>query len=239
MSIKASVRANRYLSSFQAHVEVSSSETEIEGEVCPICKTELKDDDDGGISKLQHRGADTINAFSRKRGRDDVVAQVGQRVHRYCRRTWIDLDEVRRQSQRTVPPVERKSAPVSLGSYNSKMDCLFCEQTVVKGIHDYDEHTPEVKTCSFPETVLAVCEKRADDWAVAVKDRIQSLGSDLRAVAFVYHIKCIVNFRVGRLIPYEFRAESASKQEREDRPRNNDQQQAVLRTCQYLEDIAL
>ena len=150
------------------------------------------------------------------------------------------------QSQGTVPPVERESAPVSLGPCNSKMDCLFCDQTVVQSIHGHHEPTSEVKTCSLPETMLAICEKRADDWAAAVKDRIQSLGSDLRAAAFVYHVKCIVNFQVGQDIPLEFRAESASKQERAAqsaskqeraaRCRNRDRQKAVLRMCEYLED---
>ena len=95
----------------------------------------------------------------------------------------------------------------------------------------------EVKTRSLPEAVLGFCEKRADDWAVAVKNRIRSLESDLHAGAFVYHIKCIVNFRVGRVIPARFRAESTSKQETTTRQRDEDCQQAFLKRCQYLEDI--
>ena len=223
------------LSSFQVHVEVSSSEIETEGEVCPICKTGLKYENDRSITKLRQRGADTINAFSRKRGRDDVAVRAGQGVHSFCKNTWTNLN-VLSQSQRPVPRVERKGAPGSLGPYNSKMDCLFCGQTVDKDIHGHDEPTSEVKTGSLPENVLAVCEKRADDWAVAVKDRIRSLGSDLRAAACVYHIKCIVNFRRGRLIPVEFRPESASQQEGAAQQRNKDGQQDFLRMCQYLED---
>ena len=231
-SIKASVRANRYLFSFQAHVEVSSSEIETEGEVCPICKTELKDENDRSISKLFLKGADIINAFSRKRGRDDVVVRAGQRVHIWCKNAWTNL-KVLSQCQRTVPPAEGKGAPLSLGPYNSKMDCLVCGQTVVKGFHGHDEPSNEVKTFSLPETVLAVCEKRADEWAVAIKDQSQFLGSDLPPAVFVYHIKCIENFRVGRHIPMEFRPESASKQERAARQRKKDRQQASLRMCQY------
>ena len=234
MSIKASLRAKISLSSFQAHVEVSSSEIESEGDVCPICKTELNYENDRSISKLRQRGAETINAFSRKRGRDDVVVRAGQRVHNFCRQTWINLDELVNQMKRTVPREKRKYAPVILGPYNSEMDCLFCGQAVVKGIPGH-ESTSEVETCPLPETLLAVCEKRADDWAVAVKDRIQSLGNDLHAAPFLYHTKCIVNFRIGRLIPMEFRAESASKQEKAARQRNKDGQQAILRMCQYLE----
>ena len=229
------MRVSGRFSSFQVHVEMSSSDIETEGEVCPICETELKDENDRSIATLGQKGADTINAFSRKRGRDDVVAQAGQRVHIPCRKSWIDLNKIS-QSQRTVDRVKRKYASVSLGPFNSKMDCLFCGQTVVKGIHGHDESAIEVKTCSTPETLLAVCEKRADDWAVAVKDRIQSLGSDLHAAVCVYHVKCIVNFRIGRLIPVEFRAKSASKQETAARQRNMDRQQAFLRMCQYLED---
>ena len=216
MSIKASVRANGYLSSFQAHVEVSSSETEMEGEVCPICERELKDENDSSIAKLFQKGADLVNAFSRKRGRDDVVVRAGQRVHIFCKNSWTNSN-VLSQSQRTVLTVESEGAPVSLGPLNSKMDCLFCGQTVVKGIHGH-----EVKICSRPETVLAVCERCADNWAVAVKDRIQSLGSDPRAAACLYHKKCIVNFRCGWFIPVEFRAKPASRQQRATRQRNKD-----------------
>ena len=212
-------------------------------EVCPLCKEEFKDDEFTGDSvRLLQKGADTINESSRKRGQNDVIVRVGQRVHCSCRSYWTHPEKIERalrQSQEIVPPVERKSAPVSLGPYNSQMDCLFCRQTVVKGIHGHDEPTSEVKTCSLPETVLAICEKRVDDWAVAVKDRIQSLGSDPRPAAFVYHMECIANFRIGQDIPGEFRTEPASKQTRADQGRNKDQQLDFLRMCQYLEDIEL
>ena len=64
--IKASLRANGYLSSFQAHVEASSGETETGGGVCRICKTELKFENDRSLAKLCQKGTDTISAFSRK-----------------------------------------------------------------------------------------------------------------------------------------------------------------------------
>ena len=200
----------------------------------------MKDENDGSISKLRQKGADTVNESSRKRGHNDVVVRVGQRVHNLCRSYWTNPRTIKRDvslSQGTFPLVERKSAPVSLGPYNSKMDCLFCGQSVVQGIHVHDEPTSDIKISSLPETMLALCEKRADDWAVAVKDRIQSLGSDLLAVAFEYHVKCIINFRVGRGdIPGEFREDPASKPKTGSQCRNEDRQPTFLRMCQYFKD---
>ena len=58
-------------------------------EVCPICKEEFRVKNfDRNIIKLSQKSADRINESSRKRGQNDVVVRVGQRVHNYCRGYW-------------------------------------------------------------------------------------------------------------------------------------------------------
>lgn len=219
---------------------MNPSDTEVEVEVCPICKKEFDDGDDRHISKLFKKGIDTINESSRKRGREDVVAKAGQRVHKQCRNTWTnekDIKGVLNQGQGTGSPIKRKSPRVSMGPYSNKKDCLFCGQQIAKGSHGHDDPASQVLTKSSPQTLLGHCEERSDDWAFIVKGRILYFGNDLRAPDCVYHKQCSINFRTGRDIPEQFRVGPATirKRKRPGRPTNEDQEQAFLKLCVYLE----
>ena len=217
---------------------MNPSDTEVEVQVCPICKKELEDGDDRQTSQLFKKGADTINDSSRKRGREDIVAKPGQRVHKQCRNIWTNEKDIKRvinQGQGTGSPIKRKSLRVSMGSCNNKTNCFFCGQHIAKGSHGHDEPASQVLTKSFPEAVLAHCEERSDDWAFTVKGRIIYFGNDLRAPDCVYHKQCSINFRTGRDIPEQFRTGPVTKRKRPGRPKNGDQEQAFLKMCEYLQ----
>ena len=118
--------------------KMNPDDTEVELEVCPICKKEFKDADNRYVSKLFKKGADTINQSSKKRGREDVFAKPGQNVHKQCRNTWTNEKEINRmlkQGQGTGSPLKRKSPRISMGPYNNIKDCLFCGQQITKGSH--------------------------------------------------------------------------------------------------------
>lgn len=215
-----------------------SSASDPEQDICPICKKEFEYEDHLVTSKLFQKGAYSINESSRKRGRHDVVARAGQKVHKKCRKDWTSEKDIKRTSKRdsdSPSPIKKKSPRISLGPYNSKKDCLFCSQEVIRNNHGHDDIASQVQTNSFCETILAHCHKRLDDWAFIVKGRIEYFAKDLYAPECIYHQQCSSNFRNGRDIPEQFRTEPQAKRKKTGRPKNEKQQQAFLRVCDYLE----
>lgn len=100
----------------------------------------------------------------------------------------------------------------------------------------HDERSSEVHTSCFPETILKHCQKRSDDWAYSVQGRIECFGKDLHAFDCIYHNLCSTYFRNGQDMPEKFRSEPRRKPKQVGRPTNEDQRQAFLRVCDYLED---
>ena len=126
---------------------------------------------------------------------------------------------------------------VSTGCYNCRTDCLFCGCTITRDfIHGCGDNVSEVKTDVFPQTVLSHCEERFDDWSFTVKGRIECFAKDLHAADCIYDQQCSVNFRSDRDIPEQFRTELVTKCKKPGMPQNEDQQQAFLRVCGYLEE---
>ena len=59
------------------------------------------------------------------------------------------------------------------------------------------------------KTILQICEKRNDLWALSVKSRI-AYANDLHAVDAVYHTLCDSAFRNGKSFPKKSKNESSS-----------------------------
>jgi len=91
--------------------------------------------------------------------------------------------------------------------------------------HGHDVPANEVQTDSFSQTVLGHCENQADEWAFTVKGRIEYFGNDLLAA----------DCRTGRNIPEQLKTGSWAKRKSLGQPKNEDQQRAFLRMCEYLE----
>ena len=207
-------------------------------ETCPICKKDINEGNPSNICKLFKKGADKINESSRKRSRDDVVVAEGLRVHKDCRKWYTNEGDIQRTLKRgrEPSPPRKKSVRVSIGPFNCRTDCLFCGRTVVRDTHGRSDNVSEVKTDSFPQSILACCEKRSDDWSFTVKGRIEYFAGDLHAAECIYHPQCSVNFRSGLDIPMDFKGEPLRNCRNTGRPVNEDQQQAFLRVCAYLEE---
>ena len=113
----------------------------------------IDDENNGEIVKFFKKIAATINELSRKRDREDVAARAGQTVHKMCRHTWTNVNNITKSLRREGSPKQKRSAPcasVMTGLYNNKTDCLFCGQYIVKEKHGHDLSANEVKTSSFP-----------------------------------------------------------------------------------------
>lgn len=214
------------------------SDSEAEEDTCPICRKGFEEGNDT-VSTIGEKGADTINESSRQRGRDDVLARSGQRVHKKCRSRWTNVKDIQQTLKRTAEstsPIKKKSRRVSSGPYEPKKDCLFCGREVIKGTHGHDESCSEVHTDTFPQTILKCCNERSDDWSFTVKGRIEYFAKDLHANECVYHQICSTYFRKGQDMPDQFCSEpNKAKRKKVGRPTNEDQQQAFLRVCDYLE----
>lgn len=134
-----------------------------EDDTCPICQKGF-DDVDKDVSKLFQKGADKINESSRKRGRDDVVARPGQRIHQVCRKKWTNDKEIKQtlkgSSAESSSPIKKRSIRVSIGPYDPRKDCLFCGLEIVKyGGHGHDDGASEVKTDSCAHSILQHCNE--------------------------------------------------------------------------------
>lgn len=135
------------------------------------------------------------------------------------------------ESKQTVGSVLFLERLASLGSQVGGHRQL-CYSVPSAGYDDYSC----VRTDTFVAKILAQCEKRTDEWASAVKGRIEYFCRDLHAADSLYHHSCDINFRTGREVPMHHRAGSSSKQRKVGHPKNSDQEQAFLRMCYYLEE---
>lgn len=208
-------------------------------ETCPFCQKEFGNEE---TSVIGQKGADGINNASWKRG-DNLTVAPKTRVHKSCRANYInpnyiDLHKKTNQLDCT-PSVVKRSARASVGPYDSKTDCLYCGNKVVKfqfGVKNGDCGC--VKTDCFADTILSICKIRADEWAFTVQGRIEYYGGDLHAADCLYHRSCDIHFRTFRDIPMQHRSgPSENKLSRKlGRPRDTDQEEAFLRMCAFFED---
>ncbi|KAG1662657.1 Villin-1 [Nymphon striatum] len=61
------------------------------------------------------------------------------------------------------------------------------------------------------------------------------IRQDLHAADCIYHHSCSINFRTDRDVPQQYRSCPPRKRRKSRRPRNQDQEQAFLEMCFYLE----
>lgn len=207
-------------------------------ESCPFCQKALGGEE---ATLIGQKGAEGINAASRERG-DDIVVVAGIHVHASCRKNYVNKKNIATEVKRTTcsgGPSVKRSARVSLGPFNSRSDCVFCGYDVLRSspkckVAD-KPFSSFVKTDTFVTTILEYCNSRNDEWSVPVKGRIEYYMRDLHAADCLYHHSCDVNFRTGRDIPLQYQTEPIGKRKKVGRPTNDDQEQAFLKTCEYLE----
>ncbi len=180
--------------------------------------------------EVHQKGADGINNASVQKG-NNVHISAGEIVHSKCRQTYINKKDIKIQQENKAEPPKR-SARVATGPFNSQTDCLFCGTTITHGSKD----TSSVKTDTLAESILECCDNRADQWAFTVKGRIEYYGRDLHAADCVYHHLCSSSFRNGYNIPIQFQKDPEAKRRKSGRPKNEDQEQAFMKVCTYLEN---
>ena len=86
-----------------------------------------------------------------------------------------------------------------------------------------------VRTKNFQINIEKICRERNDSWSTNVLSRIQFV-QDLHAADTVYHQKCSVNFRTGKILP----SPTPNKKKTTGRPPKQDVQIAFQKTMDYL-----
>jgi len=126
----------------------------------------------------------------------------------------------------------------STGSYDLKIDCLFCGTPVDWSRKHCRWNEPiQVRTIEFTDNVKKGCKKRCDEWSYIVLGRVESILSDLHAADCVYHRSCSVNFQNGKQILQVYETDPVlCKKWKIGRPENEEQRLAFLLTCSYLEE---
>lgn len=94
----------------------------------------------------------------------------------------------------------------------------------------------QVKTIGIKDSILRICQERADSWSDAVKARILHVH-DLHAADAVYHQTCSVNFRTKKQMPaaHEFAVKDV-KRPKLGRPQDDKRAEAFLEVARYLQD---
>ncbi|MCP3852917.1 MAG: hypothetical protein GY694_22215, partial [Gammaproteobacteria bacterium] len=193
---------------------------------CPICNEDIYND--GKISKITEKGAEGINIASRRRG-NDIVVEAGVNVHIACRKRYTDTRDIEKKEGADPPINLKKRTRNTESSFKNKTDCFFCGVTITPDSSDYSE----VKTHTFADSIKTFCLTRCDDWATAVKGRMEYYCGDLYAAGCIYHHACDINFRTYRDVPQQYSGCSSKKQRKTGRPRNEDQEQA------FFENVSL
>ena len=97
------------------------------------------------------------------------------------------------------------------------------------------EQYSSVRTHTFTKTILQHCDTQRDEWSSQVRGRIEYYHSDLYAAKCVYHHQCNSHFRCGRDMPIQFQNKNDIKRKKCGKPKDDDQEQAFFKMCQFLE----
>ena len=202
---------------------------------CAICKASIGT----GVpsSTLTAKGSSTINQASDAR-KDSIRTMPGEVVHQKCRRIYCHPFQIAKDTnQEELIPCTSESRHVLRSSeddFSFKTDCFFCGRPAKFG-RKRKHDVLQVKTIGIKETVLKICQERADSWSDTVKARILHVH-DLHAADALYHQTCSVNFRTKKQMPMSQSIAEDSKRLKLGRPQNDTRAEAFLEVARYLED---
>ncbi len=208
---------------------------EVQPVFCAICKSSVST----GVpsSTLTAKGSSTINQVSDAR-KDSICTMPGEIVHRECRRKYCNPDQIAKDtSQEESMPSTSSDRPVLRSSeegFSFKTDCFFCGRPAKLG-RKRKHDVILVKTIGIKETIVKICQERADSWSDTVKARILHVH-DLHAADAVYHQTCSVNFRTKKQMPMAQFIIEDSKRPKLGRPQDDKRAEAFLEVATYLEE---
>ena len=142
-----------------------------------------------------------------------------------------------RQRNEESSCTNKRSYRISDAPYDNRTQCFFYGTLV--DFNMKSARTSEcvrVRTDTFAETIKQCCKNRCDEWSFIVLCRIEYFMSDLHAADCAYHQTCSVNFITRRNIPHQYQCAEEYKRAKVDRPKNELQRSAFLKSCDFLEN---
>ncbi|KAG7164298.1 hypothetical protein Hamer_G003454 [Homarus americanus] len=115
-------------------------------------------------------------------------------------------------------------------------DVVELRQKGADGINSASVQRGDDVVVSAGEKVHITCRKSRSDVKGTVKGRIEYYGCDLHAADCIYHRSCSGNLRSGLSIPLQFQNVPEAKRRKSGRPKNEDEEQAFMNVCSYLEN---
>ena len=205
-------------------------------DLCCLCKKVITSERKG--VELTSKGSDGVNRASVQRN-NDLKTIPGDKVHVDCRREYIKVQNITRETAPSQPKIVKKHELRSQQAFDFRNHCLYCgrsakfEKGKKRGI---DVHN--VKSNNFQESLIQDCSNRKDEWSETVLGRLASIN-DLHAADAIYHQQCSSNFRTGRNIPKSTDSvvEQETKPFKIGRPTSHDRSEAFLKVLKYLEEI--
>lgn len=210
---------------------------------CVICK--VKGDVD--IATVTWRGLPSLVDASLQRNDAELHAYLTAiptlqdppcvLVHKQCRRQYTSAFYINQQKTgpcgRLGSPIKKRKLRSDSNNFDWKTDCMFCDTPV-----NFDSTHPDrrdgfcVRTLAFRENVIAICNKRCDEWGVKVKCRIQDCH-DLVAAEAVYHKNCHALFVSSKQRASNHTAKKGSFNR--GRPQSTSRSSAFESLCDWLE----
>ena len=86
-------------------------------------------------------------------------------------------------------------------TFQFRENCIFCGNYAKLSDKKRGIDVFSVRTLNFSKNIMSICKERNDDWSQKVMARLNIAPADLHAADAIYHQRCSVNFRTGKLIP--------------------------------------
>lgn len=183
-------------------------------ESCLICDVGGGNDAVGVGRYLTPKGLATLIEASRVRGdklSENFPACENSFVHNACYKSYTaktNLSSIQRASHKSIKGRTMRSTKGSRFAYDTH--CLICARELDHGKRKKNPRRhSEISSVHFrnntkgkisiQDSVLAACEKRLDESAIAVKSRVM-YAQDIIAVDAKYHRTCMQKFLSGRSI---------------------------------------
>ncbi len=135
---------------------------------------------------------------------DSISFIAGQREHSLYLQEYCKAQEIAKSLKESpICDEDNVRAHRSLHSrFDYKEDCLLCGNTVLTGRKRVaNQETSNASTIELKKSMLAICDTRGDEWAEAMRSRLETIN-DLPAEEATYHRVSSSNFRTGKKHPY-------------------------------------
>lgn len=165
---------------------------------CFICGLSLQE---GEIVLVKERGVQTLRSSSaalKNSENERLLRHLKQiYIHTACQKRYNNTKLIKAAVQRGETDMKKRNTRASSEQFNFNNHCFLCGEAITaEFIEAQKKCSPEkrntvhtVVKIAMSESVLKAAEKRGDEWAIKIKERIKD-ETDLVALRARYHLLC-------------------------------------------------